>query len=168
MKKLFKTFVLLLSVTVLLTNCKKENLNEVENGIVTGTITFKTKSFVPTKIDPATQQPLIANVELEGTGNLTYFGDVKFSSKFLFDFTTLKGTNFVTTYTDKNGDVVETAGTSQGGLGASPTSLNIKVTEPISKGTGRYANITGSGTSDVVLDAVKLDGNFKVNWTVTF
>lgn len=152
----------------LLSNCKKEDTYEVENGKVTGKITFTTKSFVPITIDPTTKQPLTANVELVGTGTLSIIGEVTFASKFKFDFTKLQGTEFVSTYNDKNGNTIETGGTAQGTPTANPTVLAIKVTEPITKGTGRFARISGNGTSDVTLDAVKLAGDFTVNWTVTF
>ena len=152
----------------LLSNCKKEDIYEVENGKITGKITFTTKSFVPITIDPATQRPLTANVELVGTGTLSTIGEVTFASKFKFDFTKLQGTEFVSKYTDKNGNTIEAGGTAQGMPTANLTILAIKVTEPITKGTGRFTRITGNGTSDVNLDSVKQLGDFTVNWTVSF
>ena len=115
-----------------------------------------------------TKQPIIATIEVVGTGTLSTIGDVNFNSKFKFDYSKLTGTEFVTTYTDKSGNTIELGGTAQGAPTATPTVLAIKVTEPITRGTGRFARIIGKGTSDILLNAVTLGGEFTVNWVVTF
>lgn len=166
--KTLRFFVLGLVCLCLLNSCKKEDSYEVENGKITGKMTFTTKSVVPITVDPVTKQPITAIVELVGSGPLSTIGEVSFSSKFKFDYSKLQGTDFATVYTDKSGNTIELVGTSQGVPTANPTVFSIKVTEPITKGTGRFARISGSGTSDVMLDVVKLSGDYNVNWTVTF
>ncbi|MBB3841676.1 hypothetical protein FHS57_005705 [Runella defluvii] len=167
MKRL-KFIALFACALTFLNACKKEDLYEVENGNITGKITFTTKNVVPITVDPSTKQPIIATIEVVGTGTLTTIGDVNFNSKFKFDYSKLTGTEFVTTYTDKSGNTIELGGTAQGAPTATPTVLAIKVTEPITRGTGRFARITGKGTSDILLNAVTLGGEFTVNWVVTF
>jgi hypothetical protein len=147
----------------ILASCKKSEYT-IEDKLVTGTMSYVRTNFVPFEFDPVTQQPLKANITMEGTGSVEDIGELHMVSNFKADLVTGVGYDFETLYTGASsndsftGDA--TAEMRQDG--------SLRLWGSIYGGTGKFAKIKGEGETIVVLSADQSEGTGAVKWTVTY
>lgn len=153
--------VILLMATLF--SCKKDEYT-VEEQSVSGNFSYVTTSFVPIEVDTATQQPLSANISMDGTGTISKMGEIHMVSSFKFDFVSGQGSDFVTTYTgSSSSDSFSAYGSSQMQQDGS-----IVVTESFNNGKGKFEKIKGGGKTTVLLNQDGSGGTGTVSWTVTY
>jgi hypothetical protein len=154
-------FAFLLTVTMV--SCEKSDYT-VENQSVSGNFSYVTTSLIPIEVDTTTQQPLSANISMDGTGTISEMGELHMVTSFKFDFVLGKGSDFVTTYT------ISTAGDSFTAIGSSQRQQDgsIVVTESFSNGKGKFEKIKGGGKTTVLLNQNGSGGTGSAIWTVTY
>jgi hypothetical protein len=164
MKK--KTLLLLASGILLLSifvSCNKVDYT-VKDKLVTGELNYTRTAYVPLRIDEVTQQPIKASITMEGTGTISDMDIINMVSTYTFDYTTGKGSEFVTTYYGEN--------TADSFRASAASTLQpdgtIKVLEFLSNGTGKFEDIRGQGETIVVLSPDQSTGTGSVSWTLTY
>jgi hypothetical protein len=152
--------ILLLSIFI---SCEKNNYT-IENKLVIGELNYVRTAFIPLEMNPQNQQPLSANITMEGNGEISDMGVIHMVSTFKFDFATGKGSEFVTTYSgESSSDSFRASASSQ----LQPDGT-IKVLEYLTNGTGKFEKIKGSGETIVVLSPDQSTGIGSVSWTLTY
>jgi hypothetical protein len=144
-------------------SCKKSEYT-IEDQPVSGAMSYVRTNFVPFEFDPLTQQPLKANITMEGTGSVEDIGELHMVSNFKADLVTGIGYDFETVYT---GDTPSDSFTGQ----ATAERLqdgSLRLTQSIFGGSGKYSKINGSGEEIITLNADQSEGAGVISWTITF
>lgn len=147
-----------------LVSCKKSEYT-IEDKIVTGSMTYVRTNFVPFEFDPVTQQPLKANITMEGSGSVEDIGELHMVGNFKADLVTGIGYDFETIYTGASPDDSFTGGDA---TAERQQDGSLRLWGSISGGTGKFAKIKGEGETIVVLSADQSEGTGTITWTITF
>jgi hypothetical protein len=160
--KMLKPTLAILLFAVLI-SCKKDEYT-IENKAVTGTLNYVQTGFVPTEVDPVTQQPLKARISFEGSGVISDMGELNYEYSFTFDFVAGQGSEFDILY--RGADSTD----SFVGNGSSQMigEMVFNVVENFSNGTGKFAKIKGGGETLVTLLPDGSSGSGVANWTITY
>ena len=147
----------------ILDSCKKSEYT-IEDKLVTANMTFVRTNFVPFEFDPVTQQPLKANITMEGTAIFSDLGELLFVSNFKADLITGLGYDFEATYTGASqNDSFNVSATSERLQDGS-----IRLSEQLYNGKGKFSGIKGEGETIVMLNADGSAGTATIKWTVTY
>lgn len=147
----------------ILESCKKSEYT-IEDKLVTGSMTYVRTNFVPFEFDPVTQQPLKANITMEGTGSVDEIGELHMVSTFKADLVTGVGYDFVSLYTGASSNDTFTGEATAERL----QDGSLRLTQTVTEGTGRFDKIKGHGEEIVVLTADQSSGTGTISWTLTF
>lgn len=157
---MFKTIIFLLSFCVLFTSCKKETQVVPEQQIVAGNATLTQKSFTPTAFDGG--KPIKAQVVQDFEGTIGSLGKLTAVLNVELDLVTGKSGQVLATYSDPNGNTINTISSSVG------SEKGLTIFEKITGGTGKFAKISGGGTYFINLDRNTGSGSGVLSWTVIF
>lgn len=147
----------------MLESCKKSEYT-IEDKLVTGNMTYMRTNFVPFEFDPVTQQPLKANITMEGDGTVEVIGELHMVSTFKADLITGVGYDFVTLYTGASSNDTFTGEATAERL----QDGSLRLTQTVTEGTGKFAKIKGHGEEIVVLTADQSGGTGSLAWTLTY
>jgi hypothetical protein len=160
--KIINAIIVVMLVTVMI-SCKEEDKYTIENKAVTGTLSYVRTEMVPIEFDPS-GNPITFQISFTGSGNISDIGEVNLVTTFKFSFLTFMGYDFETTY---SGATTSDSFTSTG-FSELEQDFSGVITEMVSSGTGKFANIIGGGQTMLVLNPDQTTGTGEVNWTITY
>ena len=158
LRKLFLS--LALPMSLFFVSCKDNEEIAPKEQMVSGNVTLTQKSFTPTTFENG--QPTKAKIVQELNGTLNQIGSLTATLNVDFDLVNNKSGEVLATYVDKDGNKIYTTSSSV----ANATGLSI--TEKITGGTGKFANIKGGGAYFINLNFTSGNGSGTLSWTVTY
>lgn len=159
---MFKKLILSIAATSCLFfgSCKKDADVTPTQQVVSGTATLTQKSFTPTVFEGG--KPIKAQIVQDFEGTIGPLGKLTAVLNVELDLVTGKSGQVSATYTDPNGNKINTLSSSIG------SEKGLTISEKIMGGTGKFANISGGGTYFINLDRNTGNGSGVLSWTVAY